>query len=370
MIKIKKILIFIWLSIELIILVTIDFNSNKYLYIQNRVKTPFPKLNTNSFLAKEYQDKIENAFMDRVYYNEPIISKKKKIDNFIFQKINKNNNINLYNPILEHYYLYNNDDYILSIPTKNNNNYEHNDSVINSYNNIKCRNKYLYYIDTSNSIDFNTNINYLYNDVIKKFNTFKVAHFEINNYEEYKKYFYKTDYHWNDIASYKGYKDIINLMKSGDNDKIKVPRKRTKLSNEFYGNIALEHQYFKIKEDFYYNEFDLGNYILYIDGKKISSRMINNEEYLYYKMYGYIQKEIKFDFNQEDSDNLLIFSNCFSLPIIDLIASHYNKTFVVDVRLNKDFNVNQYIKDNNIDNVLVITSGFYYNDEEFRLKEY
>lgn len=98
--------------------------------------------------------------------------------------------------------------------------------------------------------------------------------------------------------------------------------------------------------------------------------MANEQKYLFFKMYGFIKKEIKFDFNQENSENLLILSNCFGLPIFDLIASHYNKTFVVDIRLNKDLNVNQYIKENNIDNVLVITSGFYYNDEEFRLKEY
>lgn len=368
MVRIKKILICIWIGIEILILTSIDFNSNEYLYIQNRLKTNFPKISINSFLKKNYQDKIEAAFSDRVYYNEPIISQKKKIDNYIFQKVNKNNNNNLYKPILKDYYLYNNDDYILSLPTIQNNNGRHNDSVIKSYNNIKCRNKYLYYIDTSDSINFNTNDKYLYSDVIKKFDTFKVAHFKINNYDEYQKYFYKTDYHWNDIASYEGYKDIINLVKK--DDKIKVPTKRIKLSDNFYGNIALEHQYFKIKEDFYYNKFDLGNYKVYIDGKKVKNRMANEQKYLFFKMYGFIKKEIKFDFNQENSENLLILSNCFGLPIFDLIASHYNKTFVVDIRLNKDLNVNQYIKENNIDNVLVITSGFYYNDEEFRLKEY
>jgi hypothetical protein len=44
----------------------------------------------------------------------------------------------------------------------------------------------------------------------------------------------------------------------------------------------------------------------------------------------------------------------YSNAIKDLVASHFNKTYYVDTRHYKDFDVNEYIEENDIDMVLMM----------------
>lgn len=367
--KYKKILILLFLLFHFLLIVFFDRNNN-YLSSQNRNKVDCPKTNS-LFLSDKYKKQIENYFADRIYFNDEFQMMKINIERKAYSFISKNHSSNTYIMAFPTHFFYKNDDYIVSYPQNEltlKYYQKEKDKIISSYNNINCKNKYIYYVNTSDSINFDTNKNILSDDVKKSYNTYSFGEFKIKNYEEYKKYFYKTDYHWNDKASYLGYIDIMNLIKGPGNYNINQPIYRVKLSNNFYGNIARELKYFNIKESFYYNEYNLGDYTKYVNGDLVSDNQID-DDYLFSRVYGHIQKETVFDFSNPSSDNLLIISNSFGLPIFKLIASNYNKTYIIDPRLYKNFEANKYIEDNNIDNLLVITSGIYYLNDDFRLRE-
>lgn len=78
-------------------------------------------------------------------------------------------------------------------------------------------NIYLYFVETDSTYNFETNkkINiYDYLSTNLKIDKNNIAIFEINSFEDYKKIFYKTDHHWNNKGSDKGYREIASLNES------------------------------------------------------------------------------------------------------------------------------------------------------------
>lgn len=80
-----------------------------------------------------------------------------------------------------------------------------------------------------------------------------------------------------------------------------------------------------------------------------------------------------FDFNKPKKTNLLILGSSYTNPINKLIASHFNKTYVVDLRhyawaKGEDFNIKEYLKDNKIDKVLIISDFNFLQDHDFDIE--
>ena len=82
----------------------------------------------------------------------------------------------------------------------------------------------------------------------------------------------------------------------------------------------------------------------------------NKKEYInhYAKYYGDDYAEVIFDFSNPNKQNLLVLCTSYSNAIKQLLASHFNKTYYIDLRHNKDFKVNEYIEENDIDKVLLL----------------
>ena len=85
----------------------------------------------------------------------------------------------------------------------------------------------------------------------------------------------------------------------------------------------------------------------------------------YRELYGADFGEIVYDY-KNDKENLLIIANSYSNSINGLIASHFNKTYIVDPRHYKNFNYQSYITNNNIDKVLVIGNISLFDDESIK----
>lgn len=54
--------------------------------------------------------------------------------------------------------------------------------------------------------------------------------------------------------------------------------------------------------------------------------------------------EIIYNYNRPEKENLLIISDSFSNAINEIIASHFNRTYIIDLRQNKEFEPNEYIQ--------------------------
>lgn len=239
---------------------------------------------------------------------------------------------------------------------------------------------YLYYIERDIDIDFETNKKAMIYEYLKdQLNLeIKTSKLEINNIEEYKEYFYKTDHHWNYKGSYKGYLDIIKLLELNDK---KYNNKEVCLKSKMAGsrsNSIGGQQYFI--EDFCAYKFDLPKHDIYINNKLVSSYGDYDElmktqpsRVSYGSYYGGDYGLIEFDYNKQHQDNLLIIGESYDNAINELVSSYFNKTYNVDLRhyenhMGEKFNIVKFIKENNIDKVLFVGNGSFYVSSDFDLE--
>lgn len=194
----------------------------------------------------------------------------------------------------------------------------------------------------------------------------KVANMDITSLEQYKNYFYKTDHHWNMNGALAGYYDIMDILGKVPVDNLEVINKRER---KFYGSMAKSVLNNKTYD--YILDVDKKlDYDVLVNGKQASEvfkpRQIRlDRDYLYYDYYvQYFNGqygEICYDYHKDKEENLLILSDSYAWQIDYLIASSFNKTYVVNLRYDKwkkgDLNLEEYMKKRNIKKVLFLYEG-------------
>ena len=331
--------------------------------VEARMLEKIPKFTMNEFIHGEFQDKIEKAVSDQMLFSGTLKKINSKLNNYtneiLINTLNIKKDCKIYINVAGKYYKYNCSNYLIEKPRQLS---KFNESK-QIFNSIKIP-KYIYFIEKDRNIDFN--------DIDKKdevfdliklnYNADGISRFEINSFEEYKNNFYQTDHHWNRVGQYKGYKDIINLLLG--EEKTLEPIKEVEYDVIFHGSadrlaqISYSKEKFKVYEypELHYKTFingverDYSHHDIYNNNK--FSREKNYNHYAGY--YGDDYSEVVYDFQQPDKQNLLVFCTSYSNGIKDLIASHFNKTYYVDLRHYKAFNLDDYIEKNNIDLVLLM----------------
>lgn len=192
-----------------------------------------------------------------------------------------------------------------------------------------------------------------------------VSKLNIETKEDYINMFYKTDHHWNMYGAYKGYQDIMNMLNKEAMD-LNIKKVNEK---PYYGSLAKSSLSTLISDDIYDVDLNL-DYKVTTNGEeaeaKFKPRSIRYKKgydffdyYIHYfdGQYGFVE----YNFDNESDDNLLIFSDSYAWQIDYLIASHYKNTYVVNLRYddyaNGKFNYNEFIKENNISDVLFLYEG-------------
>lgn len=194
----------------------------------------------------------------------------------------------------------------------------------------------------------------------------KVANMDITSLEQYKNYFYKTDHHWNMNGALAGYYDIMDILGKIPVDNLEVVNKTER---KFYGSMAKS----VLNDKTYDYILDVDrtlDYDVLVNGKSASEifkpRQIRlDRDYLYYDYYvQYFNGqygEICYDYHKDKEENLLILSDSYAWQIDYLIASSFNKTYVVNLRYDKwkkeDLNLEEYMKERNIKKVLFLYEG-------------
>lgn len=226
------------------------------------------------------------------------------------------------------------------------------------------------------------NVGYLYKDqfMTQLNNNISTKSLEINELNEHKELFYKTDFHWNHIGAYRGYSDIINMIR--EDFAIDEPREIVEEILYPYafdnGNVASEIgqvSYFDTIGD--YKLDGIKAYELYINGQK-SDLNISKQKYAlngndsmysdYDVYYGDNAYERIFKFDQEDKPNVLVFSDSYFNVIQEWFASHFNNTVIIDMRANEgQFDLDYYINEYDIDIILVsqMYNNLYFNGYMF-----
>lgn len=374
--KIYKIgfVIIIIILIPILYIFNLLYNGEKDInYLENRRNNKLVDLKNTNFIDSSFQKQFDNSLIDQFPLVEEIKSIYVNVINynkpfrFVASLISGQN---VRYEIKDEIFTMGDDNYLMwneygvdlfYLNTKN----------IISYINDEIDNveKYLYLINDSKTLeDGKGGSNNQYYEMLKKeLNDVKVSQLNINNINDYKYYFYKSDHHWNLYGSYEGYKDIVNLL--GVNESVIIPNERIKIGEDYCGSFCKLIGYNDSREPFYIYDYNYSDMNIYINGELSNYgheydylykgwELKPNENY-YGAVYGGNYGEVVFSTGNEDKDNLLVISSSFINPISKLIAAHFNKTHIVDVRYYNDdnddsFDISNYIKENNIDKVIFV----------------
>lgn len=344
-----------------------------------RYATSVPKLTSDNFKTGDFQNSLEESIADQLIGSKQLKRLALSTHNYYLGLLSKfiypNQN---YKIVAKDYWTYQDQDYLVGFPNDkyfmNKYNYNLYQGVADIYNTIQLPNKYVYLVTNDDIIDFNNITENICNGIKKLYVNYHTDCLKIDSFETYKNYYYKTDNHWNYVGQYQGYKDIINLLFEG-NEPVLKPKETINTNLFLIGAKARVSGYYRFKEKFSYYTFDVPEYKTYINGVEKEYNHIdyykdlNNFKYMqmitYQEYYGYDEAEVIYDFNNPTKDNLLIIGYSDTNAINHLIASHFNKTYKIDLRYYNNFKINEYIANNNISKLLIV--GKYYTFDDLKL---
>lgn len=382
--KIYKIILIVMFFMPTMLIFIVPIRGEKEISkLESRKLEEIPDFSFSSFFDGSFQDKLEKSITDQMILSQTIKVNIKKLKNSInthvysFLITNKKN-CKGYIEVVDGYYSYNCSTYLIEKPVINYRDevFESNKSI---YNNIRA-DKYIYFIEKDRSINFD-NIeekNKWFEGIKKNFKAKKYAKFSLNSYNDLEEYFYQTDHHWNYKGSYKGYTEIIELL-FGKKEKVLKPLKVEQFNVIFNGSASRKSLTNLSNERFAVFTFNTPSYKSYINDK--AKNYGSKENYLnnnyksdlyanhYSLYYGGDFAKVEYDFNNKNKENLLVLATSYSNAINDLIASHFNKTYVIDLRFykehyNQDLDINKFIKNNNIDKVLIMGDIYSFAKED------
>lgn len=198
---------------------------------------------------------------------------------------------------------------------------------------------------------------------------------------------FKTDHHWNYQGSYQGYIDIYRMMSRDFNlSPLKEPVGVLDFSEfggaKFIGSYGGKSGGTRNEpDDFVAYEFDLAEYESYYGDEVKDLGMMN--EYKqgnfkkelttdhYTQYYGGFESQALIRHVFEGNDlNLLFIGDSNNRAIRRVIASHFHTTLFVEYRYLEKTDLDQLIKDYNIDCVLIMGQDRYWQDNRYVFKNY
>lgn len=325
-------------------------------FIENRYENYFPfynKINSvyyNSIINVDslYLDDIylkENTDQDRVFYDK---------DNNFYYLVNKYSKDELNNRMNTEVGFYN--------------------SLASKYSNIN----FAIYLPLRYEMTSAKNVNG-YHDMVVEFeekldDNIQVTDLDSKTTEEYLKYFYKTDHHFNSYGAYISYNDILDMYGIPSNLEFKIKE----VINPYYGSMAKSLLSTKVSDTLIALDYP-NNLKVKVDGEDFKPLEVDkkaNPFYDYYVKYFNGQyDEVIYQSELHTGNNLLIISDSFAWQIDYLLASHFDNTYVINMRYgkwkNNNLDFDKYVKENNITHVLVLmeAKNIIFDIDNFKINE-
>ena len=200
----------------------------------------------------------------------------------------------------------------------------------------------LYLIHNSRSVDFDhpEEAEGILDELRAVFSPDAASAFSFRDYEEFSGWFYQTDHHWNRRGAYRGYTEILSLLKSGEQPV--SPSETITFPFVFNGSYARQTHMLCADEPFEADAFSLPKMAVTLNGKrgvygrldayrkgKYTEDPLTNH---YANCFGGEYGEIIYENEQTGRGSLLLIASSYSNPINGLLASHFDKTCVIDPR--------------------------------------
>ena len=321
----------------------IENRYNNYFPFYNKINSTYYNLNMKLGLVSDDIYLKENNDQDRVFYN-------------------KSNNF---------YYLVSN--YSKEELEKRKNDYlEFYNGIANKYSNVKLALYIPLRYEYTKSKNVNNSNELVYDFVSKLDKKILYDVLDSKTTDEYLKYFYKTDHHYNANGAYKAYSSILNMYGMDNNLEYKVKDIKT----PYYGSIAKSLLTTKVKDTLFVLDYP-NTLKVNIDDEAFKPMEVENKAnpfYDYYvKYYNGQYDEVIYQNDIDTGNNLLIIGDSMSWQIDYLLASNFDNTYVVNIRYgkwkNSNLDLDKYIKDNNITHILFLmeSKNLIFDIDNFKL---
>ena len=342
---------------------------------ENRGLAHFPMLTVSGFLDGSFQDALEKALGDQLLFSEEVRSAVRDTQAEILSA--EQETLYHLNPALKSgytqiapgYYAYRGDEHRIVEKPKPEADRAALRAFADGVNSLAGARRCLYFINNSRSVDFDRpdSGETVFDSVISCFRLDAAGEFAFQDYEDYCRWFYQTDHHWNHRGSYRGYREIMSLLKP--DDPLLEPEAEVELPVVFNGSYARQTKSLRADERFTVYSFSLPKHAETLNGKRGTYGRLNAylkgryaEDSLtnhYANCYGGEYGEIIYDFAQPEAGRLLLIASSYSNPINGLIASHYDQTYVIDLRYYEEwagrpFDIVSYAAEKEIDDVLLL----------------
>lgn len=238
---------------------------------------------------------------------------------------------------------------------------------------------YVYLANSSRCVDVVRDVSAVppaYESIQEYFTKSVTDYLHIGSQEEYARYFYTTDHHWNYEGSYTAYCQMIRMM-LGEEEPVLEPLETVTFPVKFNGSINRQSGRTDSEEFFTVYRFDYpemkaevngvpkasyGHQETYLAGKYSRMPLANH----YANFYGGDIGQLHLETGRTDRGNLLVFSNSFSNAVAMLLASHFHHTWIIDPRYyknntNKPFSLTDAVEEWNIDRILILGDGDYFS---------
>lgn len=205
-----------------------------------------------------------------------------------------------------------------------------------------------------------------------------VGHFQVDSFEQFSRYFYRTDHHWNHRGSYQGYLDVLELLGIGDAPL--APLEEVAVPGHFVGSKVSTVGAVGIWESASMYRFDFPPMEVTVngwpgEGYGYQELFWSGQGWApnYSDIYGGDMGEVVFSGGRPGGGNILVVGESYDNAILRLLASHFDNLCSVDLRyysayMGKEFRLSEYLAEHDIDRVLLIGSIDSFGMDEFRLE--
>ena len=237
---------------------------------------------------------------------------------------------------------------------------------------------YVYLVNSSRTVDVQKDVTAVpqtYTAIQKWFTDSETDYLRLNSLEDYARYFYTTDHHWNYQGSYAGYRQLVRMM-LGEDEPVLEPVETVEFPVKFNGSMNKSLNLTDSQENFTVYRFDYpemkleingrkkasyGNQAAYFAGKYSTMPLANH----YSSFYGGEEGLIHLETDRTDRPNLVMISNSQSNALNLLLASHFHHTYIIDPRhyednMDQKFRLDQAVEEWDLDMVLILGDGLYF----------
>ena len=344
------------------------------LYTENRNPNLIPQLHSLSeFVNSDYQTQMENALPDQfpanqyvknLYYgvtNRALLKLSNQIFSFSDYYVSFRNKIYLYGKKDSLYLIANRHNFTLNKAKLLN---EFASTINQSVLDNPHVSFYMYYVTLDRDIRFDNDSKSGFWEYLLSRMDLPPTHTDelhVSSFEDYKKYFMRTDHHWSYKGIYEAYTQLYNMLglESQGETQLKPIEKSpdptlnpVKCQYESDGKTILVSTSYSdsrsritgslelFQEPFKAYRYQFPPMVITVEGEKIE--MGDEESFFngdrpenqlrYREFYGYNNAETIFTTKRDSRPNILVFGNSYFKPLLKMIASHYHQTYSIYLR--------------------------------------